>query len=156
MQCRDHPFPHEDGDTLPSDTLRIYWWGGSIFRTYCLDRWSWESWRNSDTVQTLVEFYLRCKCLLEHLELEDTEFYAAIDRATTITQILLYDILQLKRQEDSELCRKWRDALVSLSGVWTGVPYSVLKRAGTSQTRLAALKAAFEPLLELEGFVRIL
>jgi hypothetical protein len=156
MQRQDVPFPHEDGDTLPSASLRIYWYGGSIFRTYCAASEAWEYWRESETIQAFVEFYLRCKCLLVHMELEDAEFYAAVDRATTITQILLYDVLQMKREEDGELCRKWRDAVVAIKSPWIGMAYSMHKKLGTSQTRKEAIKAAFAPLLELERMVRLL
>jgi hypothetical protein len=156
MQCRDFPFPHEDGDTLPAESLRMYWWGGSIFRSYCVDRESWIYWREHDTVQDFVEFYLRCKCLLEHMDLDDAEFYAAVDRATSVTQILLYEVLQQRREEDSELCRKWREVLISVKPIWAGAAYSVLKKVGKSDRRKEAIKAVFGPLLEVERTVRLL
>ncbi len=89
------------------------------------------------------------------MDVSDVEFYAGIDRITTITQVLLYDVLQESRSESEELCQIWYSTLLAMESLWQGTPLSTHRKLPSYAHRIAQLKRGFQPLLELAESVTI-
>jgi hypothetical protein len=135
LQNTRYVFPHESGDAMTCADLLPYWWDDYLFKEYCSTSEQWLTKRDTDTVKTLVPFFMRCKCLAEHLNFQHaipapsfsprirdkvtaqlTEAFQAeigafqfdLDRIISITQIILYWYL-VGKEGIEEICREWRD-----------------------------------------------
>lgn len=171
LQQTHYAFPHEDGDSLSDVELRGYWWDHYLFADYCRTREDWLTWREDPVVQTLIPFFMRGKCILEHLDFQHcfpttfplrlqekvaaaltdafrdrfTEFKYGLDRAVTVTQILLYWRLQGSKEFD-DLCRKWRNVVQTVGP--NTVALSCLCRMPAYWRAVDDLAARYVPLCD--------
>ncbi len=182
LQHAQYTFPHENGDILTDAELRSYWWDNYLFADYCTDVAVWREKRESEFVQILVPFYMRCKCLAEHLDFQHATpapsfsprirekvvaqltdglqsemgaFQYELDLCITVTQVLLYwYLVGSAAEEEEELCRKWRDAVCSVGCLRPG-GLSQLKRMPAYVQRVKDIMGDFAEVRALVGQIQL-
>jgi hypothetical protein len=181
MQNTNYRFPHSDGDTLSNADLKTYWYSKYVFAEYCHSQEDWNQLREDPVVQELVPFYMRCKCMLEHLniqhcfpttfpvrmqkkvaaELTDAfceafaEFQYDLDRIATITQVMLYWYLreQARWKEDEDGKEMCRKWRDAVKDLEEGIRLSQLRQMPAYWRHVADLAERFRPLRDLAATI---
>ncbi len=178
LQNAQYTFPHETGDGMTDEELRCYWYDRYLFADYCPTREDWIRMRDDPIVSDLIAFFMRCKCMLEHLDFQQctpaptfparvreriaaqltdaariqfTEFMWDMDQIANVTQILLYWRLQGGEgaKRTEEACREWWSAVDALQ-MERGIPISLgrFRRMPSYFHHVQQLSSHFAPLRE--------